>query len=261
MSFPGSVLLSQGDVHKEYSTSRSLPLGTRGYTRDGRVFRWAKSSAAISCGRVCQAAAPSGLDDALDLSTAYTYTTDSIKFYLSSASSIATANCFNDGYLFVSSGSSHIGQYAQIKSVPRSTGLAAKYAAITIYPEDTFTKALSTACAVGLIRNVYDDVKMMANVAAGALGAMTVGVTVKAISAADKYFWLQTWGPCSVITAGAALNLGRRVQVATATASSGAAGISTTKALNMHRIAIGQVLQVGSTSTSSSALIYLMLAP
>jgi len=263
MSFPGSVLLSQGDMHKEYSEKRH-PLGTRGYTRDGRVFRYAKSAAAISCGRVVQVDPVSALDDALSLAPttgmSVTYSTNSQIFYLSSGNSIATANNFNDGFIFVSSGSSHIGQYAQIKSAPKHAGAADTYADITIFPEDTFSKKLTTACKVGLIKNPYNDVKMQANVAAGALTGMTVGVTVKAISAADKYFWLQTWGPCAVITS-AALNLGRRITVATATGSSGCIGLTSTKALQMHRISLGQVLQVGSSSANSSAVIFLQLAP
>jgi len=269
MGFPGSILLSQGDIYKETSDKRH-PLGTRGYTRDGRAFRYAKSSAAITCGRVVQAATVSSLDDALSLAASTdcntTYTTDSHTFYLSSGSSITTANCFNDGYMFVSSGSTHIGQYAQIKSSPLHSGAAGKFADVTIYPDNSYSKKLTTSCKLGLIRNAYDDVKVMANVAAGALASMTVGIAVKAISAADKYFWLQTWGPCAVITS-AALALNQVFMVSSATATTGAVakpaittGSMTTGAI-MNRQRLGQVLQVGSSSANSSALVYLMLAP
>lgn len=261
--FPGSVLLSQGDILLEYSEKRH-PLGTRGYTRDGRVFRYAKSSAAIGRGRLVQAAAPSALDDALSLAASTdcntTYTTDSKTIYLSSGNSIATANCFDDGYLFVSSGTSHTGQYAQIKDSPKHSGAAGTFADITIYTDEGWTKALTTSCKVGLIRNVYDDVRVCdTSVASGTLTSMQVGVTVRAISAADKYFWLQTWGPCACITH-AALTIGMKIQAATATGSTdGVISVVTTKALNLKRIDLGQVLQVGAANTA--ALIYLQLAP
>jgi len=265
MGFPGSVLLSQGEIYKESST-KVLPMGTRGYTRDGRSFRYAKSSAAIAVGRLVQAATISALDDAQALAASTdvktTYSTDSHKFYLSSKSSMTTANAFRDGTLFISSGTG-IGQYAQVKSHDNWTAAASKYPSVTIYPEDSFSVKPTTSVKVGLIRNVYDDVKVAdTSVAKGAWTGMMVGVTPRAISAADKYFWLQTWGPCACRTQ-AALHLGRRVIATTATNSTdgtvGTPTSSTVAKLSVTQVTIGQCLQVGAANTA--ALIYLQLAP
>ncbi len=117
-SFPGSILINEKDVRTQSSTQDDKPLGTRAFTRDGRVFRWAQAGAAITVGRLCQARAPSGWSDDCEISQEAVGATQAV-VYIGAASTGAkssdgTTDYFKEGYLFINDGTGE-GQYIPIQ--------------------------------------------------------------------------------------------------------------------------------------------------
>lgn len=266
MSFPGSVLLSQEQVYTQTSDKR-MPLGTRGYTKDGRVFRYAKSGAtAITIGKLCQGIV---IDANLDMDIIMADSTDwaapttgSTAVYLSTAQSITTANTYADGYLFVTDGAGE-GQMVQIKTNEATTAAAGPQTAprLDLFEDGTFQTALTTASEVGLARNIYDAVVMVPDAAPTAVPIGVAPVT----TTGNYYFWIQTWGPCPCVT-GNTLVVSEAIIAGSATAegavvgggvfpiASGDTGPDVTSAVR-----VGEVMSVGTNGEYS--LIYLKLAP
>lgn len=196
MGFPGSLLLNGADIYNAHVTKR-FPLGTRGYTRDGRVFRYAKCGAtALTPGMLCEAEAVDSNSVALTVADSTDWavpTTSSTVFHISSDVT-ATANYFADGYFMVTAGTQTAdnGQYVQIES-HTAGGVAGATGAVYVYPYDgeTLSVALSTSNTVSLIQNPYQ--KVIVSPDAAPTGP-AVGVCPTSVTAA-YYFWLQTWGP------------------------------------------------------------------
>ncbi len=265
-SFPGSVLLNQGQIYKQTSDKR-MPLGTRGYTKDGRVFRYARSGAtAITIGSLCQGIV---IDANLDMDIIMADSTDwgvpttsDTKIYLSTDQSITTANTYADGYLFVTDGTGE-GQMVQIKSNEGTTSAAGPETAprLDLFEDGTLQTALDTSSEVGLARNIYDAVISAIDAAPTAIPVGVAPVT----TSGNYYFWIQTWGPCPVITADT-LIVGEVVIYSCATgegaiAGRGVAGIDSgaTDAEVTSAVRVGECMSVGTTGEYS--LIYLKLAP
>lgn len=200
MSFPGSILLN-GQQYNPTKDKRH-PLGTRGYTRDGRVFRYASAGAAIVPGCLVSAAAEDAeLRGAVCLAAATDWavpTSNSTVFYLATENSLATADWLTDGYLMVTAGASthEVGQMIQLDKQAIQTAANGVVVAgvgsarVFAYPEDKLTHALTTANTISLIHNPYYAVT---ETAAGTPTSIPVGVSVCAVTSA-YYFWLQTWG-------------------------------------------------------------------
>ena len=213
MGFPGSVLLTQGDIFAQTSDKRH-PLGTRGYTRDGRVYRYARAGGTnLDVGKLMQMPAHiANWDKQLHPSSAHgsSVSTNSTYVYVhfrkySSGALPTSANVVADGYLIVNDGTGQ-GQYIQIASNTASTSTLAAAACRTkvVFREgEKLTARLavssgygasggSTGSQVGLIKNPYDDVIVSAKSATGT--GIPLGITPRAVTA-NYYFWLQTWGP------------------------------------------------------------------
>lgn len=200
MSFPGSILLDQGDIYKITSDKRH-PLGTRGYTRDGRVFRYAKAgSTALLMGYVQQQAAEDtdynfNLNPAT--STAPATASTAITLELATAATIAEDE-IKEGFLWCNDGTGDL-QYVQIEGNTANAGAATGTFDVYIMEGDSFTVAPTTASEFGCHKNKYDDV-VICDTCAAHTGA-PVGVAVRAVTA-SYYCWLQTWGPCPVMSVG-----------------------------------------------------------
>lgn len=203
MSFPGTILLDNGEVYKQSSTKRH-PLGTRGATQDGRVFHYTKNGAvALTPAMLIQALASSADDVAEPLADSTDWTvpsTSTTLIRLSTATSMATANYFEDGYFIVTAGTTgnEVGQIVQIQSTPATTATAgpAYCPEIFLYSEDKLVTALTTSNTVSLHANPYDKVVVALDAAPT---AAPVGICLTNVTA-SYYFWLQTWGlaPCRV---------------------------------------------------------------
>ena len=263
MGFPGSVLLNQGDIYKQTSDQRH-PLGTRGYTRDGRVFRYARAGAtALTVGLLHQAAAVD-TDYNIDLnpatSTAPTTASTAITLELATAATIAEDE-LKDGILYINDGTGE-GQYVMIVGNAANTGAATGTFDVYIREGDSFTVAPTTSCEMGCSKNKYDDVVLQV---ASAHTNVLLGVTPRAVSIA-YYFWLQTWGPCPIKTEGT-VTQGDPVffDTGSATVSSGVVHKVTTSTdtaawgASSMGFKAGNVLQVGATGDTS--LIDLQISP
>lgn len=195
MGIIGSILLKGKEIYRTTSDKRH-PLGTRGYTRDGRAFRYARNGgSALAVGKIIQSEAPqSSLSDDLSVNVGVTSGAEAINI---TVTTVTTVNAFAEGYFFVNDGAGE-GQMAQIKShTSASTGstlldpmnIEFQHGAVMTTVVSTGASG-TTDSEVGIVRNPYDKVI----IAPATLTATPVGVTPRAV-AANYYFWVQTWGP------------------------------------------------------------------
>lgn len=261
MGFPGSILLNQGDIYAQTSDKR-MPLGTRGYTRDGRVFRYSRAGGSDLGTGLLMSSPVTPADEAIDelFSSDYeTPTTGSTVIYLSTGTSLTTAGYYNDGYLF-SNANTGEGQMVQIKSDAGATTSGADvFPTFYPYEEDKFTATFTTASEVGLVKNPYDGIVVRPN---GARTSAPRGVTPRAVTTL-YYFWLQTWGACPVLTDGTVV-VGNPVDDATGTGTASTGGVSAALTSTFATgyglgFGLGNVIVVGADTEYS--LIDLQLAP
>jgi hypothetical protein len=199
MSFPTTVYLSDEHVLTT-SDSQKLPLGTRGVTSDGRIFRYAQAGAAnLKAYMLCISAAEGPASTATDqwFNDDYAVGTTYIQMGFSTvALPLLVANYFKDGYLMCNSTDVAHNQICAIDSHPAlSSGSCTSPAAIAqgIYLKPPGLKKLadtSTAC-LKLVANPYKFVVVSTD--ANGPG-YAVGVTPCTVTTL-YYFWLQTWGP------------------------------------------------------------------
>lgn len=231
MSFPGSILLSGADVLKITST-KIHPLGTRGYTRDGRALRYSHNGGtALKPGLPVQSAVP--LAGCLGMNTGTTElkaNTSRVSAISGSTGVFTTRNAFADGYVWLATSSTSKGcaVYAQIKSHTTQTATATGKVVFDFYSGDGLYSASTnigtTNAQVAVIRNPYDKVVVKPS---GIVTSPIMGVPVRPITA-NYYFWLQTWGPCPVRCDATAVKIGYPVGASTNT-SARYIGINSTK--------------------------------
>ncbi len=205
MSFPFTAPLSPTDVRTPTSAQKGFPLGTRGETMDGRVYKYSKNGSAIlSKGLLVQSEA--GTDRFGDatlgyLSTAWPSGTTAISStwaYLDlsvtrDSDMTVVADFFKDGWLWVSSSSTEGGQMVQLKGhTASSSNSASSYCRFTFADGHKFSQIVDTGSFIAVQKNEYDDVIVVPTAAAT---AQMIGIPNSDV-AANNYFWLQTWGPC-----------------------------------------------------------------
>lgn len=226
------------------SASAQHKLGTRGYTEDGRAFRYVKAGASdLVAGNTIQSPAIvanhlANTPPAAAIGTkSFTYTP---------GATLGTADQYADGWL-------------QVDTTPGNgytlgiNGHAAfaSATAFTLNLDDPIQVALTTSSRVGLLANPYNGViQFPVTTATGSL----VGIATYVITAA-QYGWIQTWGPCSVLIAGTPA-LGAEV-LAPGTAA-GAAVVMTTTNLVVAQT-VGRMCQVGVDGKNN--FVFLRIAP
>ena len=195
MSFTETIVLRPGAEKLSRSTQGGTPLGARAVLGE-RVFRWAhNASLALSVNRLIQeSVVVSGHGDGLAVATTAAIGARAVT--LTNSTTAITANQYAGGYLWVD----NEGRAYKIKSHPaESTGSGS--IVITLEDDDTLIVALTAGTSTcGLRVNQYEDVIVNPTTPTG----VPVGVCLGAITA-DYYFWLQTWGPCPVLTNGTLL--------------------------------------------------------
>lgn len=191
MAILGSQDVCIGNSNFVSTATAQYDLGTRGYTRDGRAFRYVLNGAsALIAGEVIQAPVFTVGNSALAVNTTSGVALGATVISVTCASTVA-ASFYNDGHLIVASGAGQ-GLMYQIKSHPAvSTGATG---AFTLYDEEGLAVAITTTSTITLVPSKYNGVvQTPATTATGII----VGVAPYAI-AATQYGWLQTWGPCPV---------------------------------------------------------------
>jgi hypothetical protein len=237
------VLLAQGAFVS--SANPQHKLGTRGYTEDGRAFRYAKAGASdLVAGNCIQSSAIVALHLA---NTPPAVAIGAKSFSYTPGATAAAADYYADGYLGVDTtpGNGYTYGLGSHAAITAST-------AFTLNLDDPIQVALTSSSRVGLLANPYRDVvQMPVTTATGVL----VGVAPYII-AATQYGWLQTWGPCSTLIAGTPA-LGAIVM--TPGAAAGAAEIIVAAGTLIVAQIVGNMMQIGVSGKNN--WVYLKIAP
>lgn len=185
------------------SATQQHPLGQRGYTPEGRTYRYCRAGASdLVAGNVIQGAAT--VAGALTLAVHTTSggtTPGSTQIMVTCVSAISTG-FYNEGFLIVASGSGQGGMY-KIASFSGATGPNVSTGAtgtFNLYAEDAIPSltgmTIATSSKISLIPNPYMNV-IQAPVTT--LTGPVVGVATYVITA-TQYGWIQTWGPCAALS-------------------------------------------------------------
>lgn len=210
------VFLSGGmEKDSQALADKMHPFGTRGYTRDGRAFRYSFSNGAFTAGRVMQAAVqPHGgeLDMDLPISSAGNAIGDrQVNVDLTTGlSTVLAVDEFADGTLYVNDGPGE-GHVYSISSHSSQTSDFTTAMPFALNFDDVIkSTALTTLSLVGLIKNQYLDV---VGIDFDVTYTNPVGVTCSDVDD-NRCIWLQTWGPAAILIADNAVvpALGRGVQ-------------------------------------------------
>ncbi len=229
------------------SATQQHPLGTRGVTPDGRVFRYAKAGASdLVAGNCLQS--PAVITTHL-ANTPPAVSAGATSFQYTPGATAGAANLYAEGYLQVDTTPGN-GYTYTVKDHPAITASTAF--TLNLDADDPVQVALTTSSRVGLLANPYNGViQFPVTTATGIL----VGVAAYVI-AAGEYGWIQTWGPCSVLINGTPA-LGAAVVSPSAT-TAGSVDVITTTNLVTAQI-VGNMCQVG-VSTKDN-FVWLKVAP
>jgi len=244
--FAASSQWSEASVVKQsiYETSSTAlaRLGTRAVTGDGRVFRYAKAGASdIAAGVLCQGPAP--FPNHKNIAVYAAASVGDTQITVTLGNTPVTANYYAEGYLHANDNAPE-GNIYKIKSHPSANANATL--TLTLY--DPIIEAFTTSSEVTLTKNPYDAIVIAPN---GGLTQVPVGVPIVDI-AAGYYGWVQTWGPCPVLTQGTVV-IGQNVGLGgTTDGAVGPIGAYTTAV-------VGWTQQVNASTEFS--LIYLTIAP
>lgn len=225
-NFPTTLNLSCRQA-LEISATQKLPLGTRGVTPDGRVFRYALNGAvALVAGLPVTPAAQGELacinataGMALVAGTTIRSTQNVFKIGGSYYDAGLTANAYKEGYLLVGS-TGDVGapmrlkiksHTAQVSNTSAGSCATDDYAEYTLEDGVFPTTSINTSMAFGLEKNPYSGTLVTPQGVTPKLPI--IGVPIRAVDA-SYYYWCQTWGNCMLrfgegCTSG--LTLGRRV--------------------------------------------------
>lgn len=205
MSFLETIMLSPGEEMRESST-KVLPLGTRGVTRDGRAFRYAKAGATVVAGLMVISPVPDEMSSPATSSRNYLEVAGVVgddHFHLrvteyADATALA-ANKYAGGYVWYGNTAPEtIGQYFPIKAHPAMTALATYNIKVDFEKGYQLEEAVGTSIGMAMIKNPFDGV---INVTQGAAPTSVIQGVAPRNATSGNYFWVQTWGPC-VIKAG-----------------------------------------------------------
>lgn len=197
-----SVILNapEGEQYNTYTNQR-WPLGTLMMLQDGRKFRFFENGAtALAAGRLIQSEVPGANFDELAIPSAVAVNTKA--FNVTNGATAITLNQFAEGYMNVEddAGEGHLYKIAG------NAAEAAGSAPFEVQLAHGILVAFTTATTVGLTKSPYRD----AIIHPSPPTAAVLGVTPVAV-AANAFGWVQTWGPCSVLTEGT-LVIGDSVQ-------------------------------------------------
>lgn len=217
-------------------------VGSRRVVGD-RVFRYARVGAGgITPGNLCEAPVSVDGECSVTQTTAGHHDIGQKVLNLYSSGSVGSGE-YAEGYVFVCEGTTP-GPVYRIKShgdIP-TTGTGE----LTLY--DTLVTTHTAADQVTVLRNQYSKVIEFSDVGFVPAGVSPVTATT------NDYFWLQTWGPCSVLNSSGAAVVAKGGIVFPAT--TGAVQSATTAGIGPY---IGIGMQLGTTLEFGPAL--LKIAP
>lgn len=232
------------------STTKRHPLGTRGIIGN-RVFYYASNSgSAITRSTLCRHAAATANHVNVAPSAAHVAGVSSVSLTLGATS--AAANLYEDGWLFVSDSSSDAANGVERRIMSHAS--ASSSGTLTVRLFEGIEEALTTADEITLRTNEYSGIVTTPGNAIVQVAGVPA-FDVPAGSTDVQYFWLQTWGPCSVTGDGSTFADGLAVTyVSSGTADAGqiTAVVSSSDFL-VTREVVGTVYDVGSAASDLDA--------
>ena len=268
MSFPTTIYLSD-DATKKTDSVKKWPLGTRGITSDGRVFRYALNGATalsvahlVTRANVDNAEFSTGHYISTELGT-ITTTWNYLDLYCTwDESSTFQADKFADGYL-VTAGSTGQGQMVRIKGNTTGVGATTSQVVTINFKEDSrLSASITTAQEIALFLNPYRGTLVNLGTTCGK--SILLGVAPCAV-AASKYYWLQTWGPCVMLGSAAVIGQPLSQDVTTESSNSGYYQVwahqTTDGTSGDWPLILGVCWGAGSGTALEPQLVNLMLSP
>lgn len=189
--FTGPIQLSTTDVNRT-STTKLLPLGSQGATRDGRLFRYGLAGAVtLAPGKLNQNAAVVANHQNIAVAAAANPGDTTLSVTLGATAT--TAGQYDDGHVigFDVAGQ---GQAIRISGTP----VLAASATGAINLGDPVLQALTTSSKVNLEQNLWSNALVYAT---GATTQFANGVANVSIPAAN-FGWFQTRGTAAVLVNG-----------------------------------------------------------
>ncbi len=223
------------------SATQAVPLGTRGWSADGRAWHYALAGAVdLIPGTVVQSAVPIAGAQGATVNTTSETAIGGSSLTLTMASTIA-ANFFREGYAVIASSASQGYLYQLDSHAAVSTGATGVFKFYAPQDANTLVTAIATTSTVTLMANRYSGVIV---VPATTATSRVVGVATYVITAA-QYGWIQTWGPCAVKTNDASV-IGQTM-VGVAASCGCAAGVSSPAVTGCYIVGqiIGNIMQTG----------------
>jgi len=229
--------LSPADVFSE-SSSQGLPLGTRGETSDGRMFRYCRAGGSnLVAGNLLQSPAEITNHAGMTPTAAAIGATE---ITVTLGATAATANQYAEGFLVTSTTPGH-GYSYRIKGHPA----ADSGATLTLTLDDPLIVAITAATTVDLCLNPYAGVIQSPTTETG----VPVGVANFVMTTA-YYGWIQTSGVGSVLCQGT-LAIGETAVVSNGTAGAVEAGADATDAQPI----VGRTINAGADGENSAILL------
>jgi hypothetical protein len=231
-NFTASVQLFGQDSFTAGATQLHA-LGTRGYTADGRRFRYCQIGAVDSvAGSLYQSAAPVTNHLA---NTPPVVAIGAKSFAYTPGATGGAANLYGEGYLQVDTtpGNGYTYQVSGHAAITAST-------AFTLYLVDPIQVALTGSSRVGLVHNPYKNIIVTPTTNTAAVQGWAPCVQTTAY-----YGWLHTWGPVSALINGTPAITAPVVNSAT---TAGAVDKWTTAAADVAVTPVGFMMQTGVTT-------------
>lgn len=175
----------------EQSSVAKETLGTLRWTQDGRAFRYAKASEALTHGKMTHATQLNAdhLDEAILAAVSVgTYTMD---LTVTAGTAIAEDE-LKGGYFMVRD----VDGQGQSLMIAGNSAINASGTVIQVALDDPIVTALTTSSEFDLARSPWYDVALSTTDENLATGIPLINVTI------DYYCWLQTHGVCSALIAG-----------------------------------------------------------
>jgi hypothetical protein len=241
MNLTGRLTVTGGQT-KRSTASPEYAVGTAAQDRIGRVYRYCQVGALpLVVGNVIQSAAaePAFTDMAPQLTNS-----GATVVRVTPGAAAAAANTYADGFATISTAPG----FAETYGIEKHPAIVSTTAFdLTLYSDEPIQTALTTASRVDIRQNPY---KGVVQAPLTALTGVVVGVAIHA-ALANEYCWIQTWGPCGVLTTGTPA-IGAVVAVPGSAAGSPIAQTGTLTG-------IGEMMSVG--VTAKAKLVNLRIAP
>ena len=177
----------------ELSKTQKAPLGFRIVVGDRTFFYAHDDDTGIATGKVVSTVAPVSYHTNCAVSGSPAIGATEVTVTMGATTPV-TKNMYAEGYMIVNAGTG-AGHTYRVKSHPAAA--VSKTCKYTLY--DPLVVALvTTTTYVSFLENKYEDVKIFT---ASSQVGVAIGVTPVAVTAltGGYYFWLQTWGPASVM--------------------------------------------------------------